>query len=281
MVGEFMDSNVLSPSALKVVLSRISYFRRIWEFRDLFLVFVWREFAVRYKHTLIGAAWAVIQPLSMMLLFTFVFSFVLKTQVSNYPYAVFFYSGLLPWMFFDSAIKYSVPSFTAHYGLITKIYFPREIIPFSCISVAVVDFVISFVVYLFLLLFFDIPLTINIFYLLPLLFCMILFIASASLILACLNVFYRDVRLAINFIMQLWFFATPVFYSTTQIKGTLKYVLYLNPMTFFVEGFRSCTLYGQPVDLGTLTLFTVLTFIALWITLKLFVRVERLFADVL
>ncbi|ABB31640.1 ABC-2 type transporter [Geobacter metallireducens RCH3] len=276
-----MGSNTFSPSALQVVLSRISYFRRIWEFRDLFLVFVWREFSVRYKHTLIGAAWAVIQPLSMMLLFTFVFSFVLKMKVSNYPYAVFFYSGLLPWMFFDSAIKYSVPSFTAHYGLITKIYFPREIIPFSCISVAVVDFLISFVVYLFLLLFFDIPLTVNIFYLLPLLFCMILFIASASLILACLNVFYRDVRLAINFIMQLWFFATPVFYSTTQIKGTLKYVLYLNPMTFFIEGFRSCTLYGQPVDLGTLTLFTVLTFTALLITLKLFVRVERLFADVL
>lgn len=276
-----METNDFSPGTFKVPLSHQSYFQRLWEFRDLLMVFVWREFSVRYKHTLIGAAWAVIQPLSMMLLFTFVFSFVLKTKVSNYPYAVFFYSGLLPWLFFDSAIKYSVPSFTAHYGLITKIYFPREIIPFSCISVAIVDFLISFVVYLFLLLAFNIPLTVNIFYLLPLLFCMILFVASVSLVLACLNVFYRDVRLAINFIMQLWFFATPVFYSTNQIEGTLRYVLYLNPMTFFVEGFRRCTLTGQTVDLGTLTLFTGLTFIALLITLKLFVRVERLFADVL
>lgn len=258
-----------------------AYFVRIWKYRDLFLVFVWREFSVRYKHTIIGAAWAVVQPLSMMLLFTFIFNYVLKTKVSDYPYAIFFYSGILPWTLFDSAVKYSVPSFSSHYGLITKIYFPREIIPFSCISIAFIDFLVSFAVYLLLLLFFGIQITANIFYLLPLMLLMILFVASVSLLLACLNVFYRDVKLAIGFILQLWFFATPVFYGVEKLQGGLKLLLYLNPMTFFVESFRQCTLAGQGIDNLKLLLVGLFVLIFFALTLKVFVRVERLFADVL
>lgn len=257
------------------------YGKRIWVFKDLFVVFVWREFSVRYKHTIIGATWAIIQPLSMMLLFTFIFSYVLKIKVSDYPHAVFFYSGILPWTLFDSAVKYSVPSFSSHYGLITKIYFPREIIPFSCISIAFIDFGVAFVGYLLLLVGFSVDITVNAFYLIPLMIIFMLFVASISLLLACLNVFYRDVKLAINFILQLWFFATPIFYGTDQLHGGLKFLLYLNPMTFFVESFRHCTLNGQGIDHIELMVSGVLTIILFASTIKFFIRVERLFADVL
>ncbi len=253
----------------------------MWEYRDLFLVFIWREFSVRYKHTIIGAAWAIIQPLSMMLLFTFLFTYILKTKVSEYPYAVFFYSGVLPWTLFDSAIRNSVPSFTSHYGLITKIYFPREIIPFSCISVAFIDFLVSFLVYLVLMLCYGVEISVTIFYLLPLLVMMILFVASVSLLLACLNVFYRDVRLAIDFVMRLWFFATPVFYGVDNLHGGAKLLLYLNPMTFFIQSFRKCTLEGESIDSLQLLLVGLLVALFFALTLKVFIRVERLFADVL
>ncbi|MDL1972836.1 MAG: ABC transporter permease, partial [Deltaproteobacteria bacterium] len=113
---------------------------RLNPYRDLFLIFIWREFSIRYRQSIIGVLWAILQPLSMMLLFTFIFTYIMPMHITDYPYVLFFYAGLLPWSFFSSSLNYAIPSLTNHYNLITKIYFPREILPLSGVAVAFIDF---------------------------------------------------------------------------------------------------------------------------------------------
>ena len=129
----------------------IELYKRLKSYRDLFLVFIWREFSIRYRQSMIGVLWAILQPLSMMLLFTFVFTYISPVKFSNYPYVLFLYSALLPWSFFSSSINYAVPSLVNHYNLVTKIYFPREILPLSGVVVAIIDFFIASLVYIALL----------------------------------------------------------------------------------------------------------------------------------
>lgn len=259
----------------------IKNIKRLYDYKDLLLVFIWREFAVRYKQSVIGVLWAVIQPLSMMIVFTFIFSYVMPVKVADYPYSVFFYSGILPWSFFASSLNYSVPSLTNHYNLITKIYFPREILPLSGIAVAVIDFMIASVVYSLLLIYFKIGITKYVLWLIPLFFLLFLFTISVSLILSSMNVYYRDVKLAIGFLLQLWFFATPVFYSVDKVTEKVKLLLFLNPLTFIVENIRRCVVEGRGVvwwQYLCLFLFVVTLFL---FSYRFFIRTERKFADVI
>ena len=171
---------------------------------------MWRELSIRYRQSYIGALWAVIQPLSMMLLFTFVFTYLIKAAVSDYPKTIFFYSGLLPWTFFASSVNYSLTSLTGNYFLITKIYFPREILPLSGIVLAFLDYVIASVIFIPMLFIYHIHVTYYILWMLPLLVLLFVFTISVSLLLSSLNVYYRDVKLATGFLIQLLFFASPV-----------------------------------------------------------------------
>src|SRR5574337_814928 len=145
------------------------------QFKDLFFVFIWREFTIRYRQSLLGILWAIVQPFSMMLLFTFVFTFVMPVKVSDYPYPIFFYSALLPWSFFASSLNYAVPSLVNHYNLVTKIYFPREILPFSGIVVALLDFFIAAVIFVLMMFFYDMHFTFYLFWFFPLFFLLVLF----------------------------------------------------------------------------------------------------------
>jgi lipopolysaccharide transport system permease protein len=187
--------------------------KRLYLYKDLFRVFVWREFTIRYRQSIIGVLWAIIQPLSMMALFTFIFSYVLKLKVADYPHTIFFYSGLLPWIFFSSSLNYSIPSLTNHYDLITKIYFPREILPLSGISVAFIDYIVASLIFAIILVIYKIHLTWNALWLIPLFTLLLFFTIAVSLFLSSVNVYYRDVKLATGFLIQAWFFASPVMYS--------------------------------------------------------------------
>lgn len=256
--------------------------KRLYRYRHLFLVFVLREFTIRYRQSVIGVLWAVLQPLAMMALFTFIFTYLIHVNISGgYPKTIFFFSALLPWTFFSSSLNYSVSSLRDNYELITKIYFPREIIPLSGIVTALIDYVIAFVIFLLMLAVYNVPVTLNALWIVPLFMLLVLFSISVSLLLSSLNVYYRDVQLAIQFVVQLWFFATPVLYSIDGVSMKLKLLLFLNPLTFIVENMRRCTVEGRGVVLWQFAVVTALILVAYLLAHRFFIRTERAFADVI
>lgn len=255
--------------------------RRLYPYKDLLLVFIWREFTIRYRHSLLGVLWAVLQPLSMMLLFTFIFSYVLKVQMATYPQVIFFYSGVLPWVFFSSSLNYSIPSLTNHYELITKIYFPREILPLSGMAVALVDYLIASVVFAILLLLYKIPVSWNALWMIPLFTLLVVFTTSVSLFLSSLNVYYRDVKLATSFLVQVWFFASPVMYSIDQLDMKVKLIFFLNPLTFLIENMRRCILEDRGVIMWQLICAGAIIGLFYLAAHKFFIKTEKAFADVI
>lgn len=248
---------------------------------DLLIIFAWREFKIRYRQSIIGIFWAILQPTSMMLLFTFIFSFILRYRFSEIPYPVFFYAGLLPWTFFASSLNYSIPSLTNHYNLITKIYFPREILPLSGIIVALIDFIIASFLFVIFMLFYKIPFTLNALWSIPLFIMLVIFTVSISFFLAGLNVYYRDVKLATNFLIQLWFFASPVMYSIDRLDLKWKMLLFFNPLTFIIENTRRVLLGDRAVVWWQFLIVGIFILIIYKLCYTFFIRIERAFADVI
>ncbi|MBF0458840.1 MAG: ABC transporter permease [Nitrospirae bacterium] len=255
--------------------------KRVIRYRQLFIVLVWREFAVRYRYTIIGVMWAGLQPLSMMLLFTFIFTYIMKLKVSSYPSFIFYFAGLIPWTFFAHSLNASIPSLTNHYQLITKIYFPRELLPLSSITAALLDFFICAVILFVFILIYQIPLTWNALWLFPLIVLLIIFTTSVSLFLAGLNVYYRDVRLASNFLIQLWFFMSPVMYSVDSLDTKMKLMLFLNPLTFIIENMRRVLLEGRGIVLWQMAFVCVVITVFYVVLSRFFIKIERAFADVI
>jgi len=256
-------------------------FKRIYPYKDLFYIFIWREYSVRYRQSVIGILWAVLQPLSMMLLFTFIFTFILKLKISDYPRAVFFYAGLLPWTFFSSSLNYSISSLSSNYELITKIYFPREILPLSGIMLALLDYLIAAIFFVLMLILFKIQITWTVLWMIPLLLLLFIFTISLSLILSSLNVYYRDVKLATTFFIQLLFFASPILYSIENLDIKLKIILFLNPLTFIIENMRRCVIEGRGVVIWQFIFVTILVFLFYKIAYSIFTKTERNFADII
>ncbi len=255
--------------------------KRLFEYRELLYIFTWRHFTVRYRNTALGIVWAIIQPLVMMFLFTFLFTYVLKTGTGDIPKEVFFYASLLPWTFFSSSINYSTSSLVGNYGIITKIYFPREILPLSGILVAVIDLLIASVIYLFLLIIFKITLTFNVLWIIPIFILLFIFTMSCSFIFSCLNVYYRDVGLLTRFVVRLLFFASPVLYSIDSLSLKLKLLLFFNPLTFIIENMRRCVLEQRGVVLWQFAFAATLVIILFFFAHKLFIKTEKDFADVI
>ena len=256
-------------------------FKRLKNYKDLFYVFVWRELLIRYKQTSIGILWALIQPLSMMILFILVFGVILNIETNGYPKVLFYYSGLVPWTFFSSSISASISSLTAHRNLITKIYFPREVIIFSRIMVFLADLIISLILLALLLIVYNIPLSLNMLWSIPLFVLLFMFTAGVGLLLATINVYYRDVRLASGFLLRLWFFATPVFYSIDSLSIKVKSILFLNPLTYIVENLRRVLIEGRSVVPWQFFIEAVFIIILFMASYKCFIRMERSFADVI
>jgi len=255
--------------------------RRLYDYKDLLLVFIWREFLIRYKQTIIGVLWAVLQPVSLMLLFTFIFGVILHTTQKSQPYVLFFYAGVLPWTFFSGATNFSVTSLSGNFNLVTKIYFPREIIPLSGVAINFIDYLIGLAVYFLLLLIYHVSPTWNFLWLLPLMVMLVLYTTAISLFLSALNVYYRDVKLASTFLLQFLFFATPVIYSIDAVDYRWKMLLFLNPLTFIVENMRRVTIEGRGVVLWQAGLETIGILCLYLAVYRVFTRIERAFADVI
>lgn len=253
----------------------------LWKYRELIYFLIWRDIKVRYKQAVLGVAWAIIQPVMTMVVFSIIFGKLLGVaSEGNIPYPVFSYVALLPWQLFAGALQKSGVSLVGNANLITKIYFPRLVIPLASVISGLVDFALAFLVLLGLMFYYKVPLTWNILWL-PLLILLAMVTAMAvGLWLSALNVQYRDVQQMIPFLVNIWFYASPAVYSANIIPGGLWQMVYaLNPMAGVIQGFRWALLGTQPPDI-TLAISTLVVLILFVSGLFFFRRMERTFADI-
>ena len=254
--------------------------RELWNCRELIYFFVWRDVKIRYKQTILGAAWAVLQPLLTMVVFSVIFGHLAGLPSDGTPYPIFTYTALLPWQLFAYALSQTAISLVSHQQLLKKVYFPRLVIPVSAVLCWLVDFSIGFVVLLAMMFYYGIAPTLAIITV-PLFVVLAMAAALAvGLWLATLNVQFRDVRYAIPFLIQFWLFITPVAYSSSLIPEKWRFWYGLNPMTGVVEGFR-WALLGKSGEVGFLIIVSGLVTIGLLVGgLIYFRRMEGTFSDV-
>ncbi|MFI5205614.1 MAG: ABC transporter permease [Candidatus Paceibacterales bacterium] len=254
--------------------------RELWQFRELLFFLVWRDIKIRYKQTLIGAAWAVFQPVLTMLVFSVIFGNLLKTPSDGIPYPLFSFAALIPWQLFSRALSDSANSLINNQQMVTKIYFPRLFLPASSILGGILDFGISMLVLFAMMFFYKVKITWAIFTLPLFLLLAVLTSLAVGIWLSALNVKYRDVKYVLPFLLQIWLYATPIAYSTQIIPEKWRFIAGLNPMTGVVNGFR-WALLGQTSETSTLLGVSVAIILFLFITgLLYFQYMEQTFADI-
>ena len=256
--------------------------RELWAYRELFYFFVWRDIKVRYKQTIIGAAWAIFQPFLTMVVFTILFSRVGGLKSHAVPYAIFLYSGLLFWNFFSTALNSASNSMLANQAIVSKIYFPRLIAPFSATIVAAVDFFFALLVFIGLMIYYRIlPGFEGVLLFLPMLLLAFLSATGLGMFLAAINVKYRDVRIALPFFVQILFFVTPILWSISIVPDRWRWALYLNPMAGVVEVIHDSVLHAGTIDWGLVGLSILATVFLLGFGLFYFRSREGAFADII
>jgi len=253
--------------------------RELWAYRELLFTLARRQVSLRYKQTVLGAGWAIVQPVMQMVVFTVLFGRIAKIPSDGFPYPVFVFSGLLPWTYFTSAASSALGSLVGNSHLLTKVYFPRLIIPLAAVTAALVDFAVASGVLLALLLFYGVALTPSLLLLPVVVLGLVLAATGIGTGLGALNVSYRDLGHVMPFFMQLWLYATPVIYPARLVPESFRLVVQLNPLTGLIEAFRACAL-GQPLDFAALGV-SLLIAAVLFVTGTLYFHaVERRFADV-
>jgi lipopolysaccharide transport system permease protein len=254
--------------------------KELWAYRELLWVLTERDIKVRYKQTVLGAAWAVIQPVMLMVVFSIFFGRLAKVPSDGLPYPVFAYCALLPWTFFANALSSSANSVLGSANLISKVYFPRLIVPLASIGSWLVDFAIASLILLGLMLYYDVAWTANLLAVPLLLLGVVVAALGAGTLLSALTVAYRDFRYVIPFLLQFWMFATPVVYPASLVPAEWHWVLNLNPMAGLVEGFRSAFL-GRPFDVDAILLSFAAAVAMFLAGVAYFEKVERRFADII
>jgi lipopolysaccharide transport system permease protein len=254
--------------------------KELWQYRELLYFLIWRDVKVRYKQTAIGAAWAIIQPLMTMIIFTVVFGKFANMPSDGLPYPIFSFAALLPWTYFSKALNQSVSSVVADANLITKVYFPRLLLPLSAVVGGLIDFAIAFVFLLAMMAWYGLApqwgiLLLPFFVLLTMLTAL-----SVSVWLSVVNVRYRDVGQAIPFLVQIWLFASPVAYSASVVPENWRFLYNLNPLAGIIEGFRWALLGSQNPPIVSLLSTTLVVLALLYAGIVFFKRMEKTFADV-
>ncbi len=275
--SRLLHQTVIEPSKRLFYLN----LRGIWECRELLFFLAWRDLKARYAQTTIGFAWAIVQPLAMMLVFTVVFSNFAKLPSDGVPYPLFVYAALLPWGYFSKSLDRSSFSIVVESNLISKVYFPRIIVPISATFVGLVDFAIAFLLLLMMMAFYGVmpsweALLIPMFLLL-----IVLTSLAVSLWLAALFVRFRDIGAAMPLVTQMWMFATPVVYPASLVPEQWRWLYYLNPLVGVIEGFRWALLKAPPPGLERIAVTVVFVIGLLLLGMSYFNRMERKFVDVI
>ena len=252
----------------------------LWAHRELFYFLAWRDVKVRYKQTLLGAAWAILQPLLTMVVFTLLFGKLAHVPSEGEPYAIFSYAGLLPWNFFTSALTNSSNSLVTSTSLITKVYFPRLLVPTAAVGAALVDIAIASLMLFVIMPIYSVGFHASLILFIPLVALTALTAAAVGIWTSALNVKYRDIRYALPFAIQILMFLTPVIYPVSFVPERWRWVLRLNPLSGIIEGFRDA-IFGRSFNWNGLLISTVITFALLAAAAYIFRRMEQEFADII
>jgi lipopolysaccharide transport system permease protein len=255
-------------------------FKDIWAYRELLYFLTWRDVKVRYKQTALGVAWAILQPLFMMVIFTIFFGRLAAVESAGIPYPLFALAGLVPWTFFSNSVTASSNSLVGSSNLITKVYFPRLIVPAAALMAGLVDFILAFLLLIVLMVYYQVVPTIQVLFLPVVVLLTALFGLGVGIWTSALNVKYRDVRFALPFLIQLWLFVSSVIMPSSSLSPKYRWLLKLNPMSGIIEAYRA-TLFGLPFDWPTIGIASVLTILTLIYAIYSFSRVERSFADII
>jgi homopolymeric O-antigen transport system permease protein len=252
----------------------------IWQARELVYFFVWRDIKIRYKQTAIGAAWAVLQPLLAMLVFTLFFGKLAHIPSEGLPYQAFVYAGLLPWMYFAASLQNATNTIVENQRVITKVYFPRLVLPISAVLSGLVDFGISFLIFVGMMIYYRIQPTIQLLWFPAFLLLAILTALGAGLWLSALNAIYRDVRYVLPFLVQLWLFASPVIYPPSLVPTKWRWLMGLNPMAGVIEGFRWSLSGAADAPARLILISLAITLVILLSGLAYFQKMETVISDV-
>lgn len=256
-------------------------FKELWAYRDLFYFLVSRDLKVRYKQTVLGGLWAMIQPFFMMVVFTLFFGYLARVPSDGIPYPIFNYTAMVAWIYFANVLSFSSNSLIQESNLISKVYFPRLIAPLAPVLGFLLDFAIAFVILIGMMLYYHIYPTIMVLFLPLLVILMMLTASGAGMFLAALNAKYRDVRYIVPFLIQLWMFASPVVYPASMIPEQYRLIYAINPMSGIIEGFRSALLGAVVFPTQMLLVSSLVSIIVVVIGALYFKQTERHFADVL
>jgi lipopolysaccharide transport system permease protein len=255
--------------------------QQLYSHRELLWMWTVRELKIRYKQSVLGVAWAVLQPLALMLVFTVVFSYFAKVPTSNIPYPVFSLTGVLPWTFFSTAVSFAVPSLVTNLHLVTKIYFPREVLPISSVFAAFIDFLIECVVFIVVMIIYRMPVYSSILWLPLILLIQIVFMIGLVISLSALNVWFRDIRFIIPLALQIWMYACPIIYPVNNVPESVRWLYMLNPMAAIIDSYQRIILYGVPPQGLYLAIAAAISLLILFFGYRFFKRSEVNFSDVI
>jgi lipopolysaccharide transport system permease protein len=271
---------IIRPPSL-TRLNLVANLMKLVQYRDLLYTLSVHRIKVRYKQSLLGASWAILQPLSMMLIFTIIFSLFARMPSEGTPYALFAYAALLPWTFFSTSLANGTSGLVSHTQLVTKVYFPREILPISYVIAALFDFLIASLVLVGLMVYYRVEPTLNALYALPIIVILTCFATAMSLFFSATQVRFRDIGVAIPLLLQLWMFATPVIYPLSAVPERLRSFYLLNPMVGVIENFRQTVINGASPDFYSLGLSATISLVLLIAAYLYFKHMEATMADII
>ncbi len=264
-----------------MLLTYFKFAKNLYNNRELLFQLTLRQIKSRYKQSVLGVSWALIRPFGMMVVFTIIFSKFMQIPSDGIPYPIFSYCALLPWILFSSSLSSGINSMTSNVSLIQQIYFPREIFPLSAVMSSFVDFSIASVIFVGLMIYYKIQITLYVFLLIPILLLQIVFTIAVCLLGSALNVFYRDIGQALVFIIQLWMYACPIIYPLSVIPDRYRLLYALNPMAGIIDSYRKVIILGVPPNWEYLAISLVITVLVFFGSYTIFKRLEMRFADII
>src|SRR3989344_3470970 len=253
----------------------------LWHYRELLWAFTLKEIKIRYKQTILGTAWAILQPAALTIIFSLIFGLFLRIDSQGVPFIVFYYSALLPWTFVTTSISFGSLSVTNNSGLVTKVYFPREILPFSTIGAAFFDLLMGSVIFIFLMLLYGITFSPSLIFIAIIAPTLLILTSGISLILSSINVLFRDVKFVVPLVLQIWLYASPIIYTIDRIPDSIRKFYIFNPVAPLIQSFRDVTVLGRDPNFKELSLAILLSILIFLVGYLFFKRKERIFADVI